>query len=163
MRWTPGTEARREYIPARAGREWKAVDVWISITGIQRVDGESNVAELSTGGTLEREQDGYLLTYEESEATGMAGVRTALHIRDDGVTMERTGAMNALLVLEAGKRHMCEYDTGYGKLMMGVYTQEMNNHLAETGGELALRYTLDFNAGLAAAHELRVSVREIKQ
>ena len=58
------------------------------------------------GGTLEREQDGYLLTYEESEATGMAGVRTALHIRDDGVTMERTGAMNALLVLEAGKRHM---------------------------------------------------------
>ena len=62
------------------------MDVWISITGIQRVDGESNVAELSTGGTLEREQDGYLLTYDESEATGMAGVRTALHIRDDGVT-----------------------------------------------------------------------------
>ena len=127
------------------------MDVWISITGIQRVDGESNVAELSTGGTLEREQDGYLLTYDESEATGMAGVRTALHIRDDGVTMERTGAMNALLVLETGKRHLCEYDTGYGKLMMGVYTQELSNHLAETGGELALRYQRRVRRGARAA------------
>ena len=37
-------------------------DVWISITGTQSADGESDTVELTTAGRLEQEEDGLLLT-----------------------------------------------------------------------------------------------------
>lgn len=127
------------------------------------MDGESSVTEMSAGGVLEREPDGFRLTYEESEEIGVAGVRTVLHVRDGCVTMERTGGMNTLMVMETGRRHMCEYDTGYGRTMIGVYAQEVRHRLTDDGGEVFLRYTLDFNAGLLAGHELHIAARESKR
>ena len=56
-------------------------DVWISITGTQSADGESDTVELTTAGRLEQEEDGLLLTYRESESTGMEGVVTSLRVR----------------------------------------------------------------------------------
>ena len=58
-------------------------DVWISITGTQSADGESDTVELTTAGRLEQEEDGLLLTYRESESTGMEGVVTSLRVRED--------------------------------------------------------------------------------
>lgn len=60
-------------------------DVWISITGTQSADGESDTVELTTAGRLEQEEDGLLLTYRESESTGMEGVVTSLRVREDEV------------------------------------------------------------------------------
>lgn len=109
-------------------------DVWISITGTQSADGESDTVELTTAGRLEQEEDGLLLTYRESESTGMEGVVTSLRVREDEVQLERSGAMSSLLVLEKGKRHMSCYTTPHGSLMMGVYTNELRNSMTPWAG-----------------------------
>ena len=54
------------------------MDVLISITGVQSAGSESDTVELTTEGLMEPLDDGWLLRYEESEATGMAGVTTEL-------------------------------------------------------------------------------------
>ena len=123
------------------------MDVLISITGVQSAGGESDTVELTTEGLMEPLDDGWLLRYEESEATGMVGVTTELRVGRSGVVLERTGAMSSLLVLEKGKRHLCRYETGYGPLMLGIYTKEIDNRLKNDGGELHFHYTMDVGQG----------------
>lgn len=136
------------------------MDVWISITGTQHANGESDTFELTTAGRMEQSENGYTLTYDESTSTGMEGVVTSMHIRGDEILLERSGAMNSLLVLEKGKRHLCSYDTGYGFMTMGVYTRELHNQLTDRGGELDFHYTLDINAGMTSVHEVHVTVKQ---
>lgn len=45
------------------------MDVLISITGTQRVDGEEETIELTTAGGMEPAGEGWTLTYDESAAT----------------------------------------------------------------------------------------------
>ena len=50
----------------------------LSIRGRQNYPGqEPDVIELVTDGTMERTEKGWNLAYEESDLTGMEGVRTA--------------------------------------------------------------------------------------
>ena len=74
--------------------------------------------------------------------------------------LERSGAMNSLLVLEKGKRHLCSYETGYGCLTMGVYTRELHNRLEKSGGELEFAYTLDINSDMTSSHNVHLTVRQ---
>ncbi|HJD23645.1 MAG TPA: DUF1934 domain-containing protein [Firmicutes bacterium] len=134
--------------------------VWISIKGIQHLDGESDTVELNTTGIMERTDRGFRLTYDESVSIGMEGVTTCLSVQPDLVTLERQGAMNSLLVLQKGKRTLCNYDTGYGCLTMGVYARAIHIGLADQGGTLDFHYTLDINAGIASSHDIYVTVRE---
>ncbi len=134
--------------------------VWISIKGVQHLDGESDTVELNTTGVMERTDRGFRLTYDESVSIGIEGVTTCLSVQPDLVTLERQGAMNSLLVLQKGKRTLCNYDTGYGCLTMGVYARAIHIGLADQGGTLDFHYTLDINAGIASSHDIYVTVRE---
>ncbi|HIZ19264.1 MAG TPA: DUF1934 domain-containing protein [Firmicutes bacterium] len=134
--------------------------VWILIKGVQHLDGESDTVELNTTGVMERTDRGFRLTYDESVSIGIEGVTTCLSVQPDLVTLERQGAMNSLLVLQKGKRTLCNYDTGYGCLTMGVYARAIHIGLADQGGTLDFHYTLDINAGIASSHDIYVTVRE---
>ncbi|MDD3833249.1 MAG: DUF1934 domain-containing protein, partial [Oscillospiraceae bacterium] len=116
--------------------------VWISIKGIQHSQGESNELELSTTGQMERTGDGYKLTYQESETTGMEGVTTSLFINPTAITLERKGAMNTIMLLEKGRRTVCNYDTGFGSMMMGIYAKDIRTNLADGGGDFDFHYTM---------------------
>ncbi len=135
-------------------------NVWISIKGVQHVDGESDTIELSTVGKMERTDGGYLLTYDESVSTGMEGVVTRMSVRPDMVTLERQGAMNSLLVLQKGRRTLCDYDTGCGRLTMGVYARAIHANLADRGVTLDFHYTLDINSDMASSHDIYITVKE---
>lgn len=137
------------------------MDVWISITGVKQEGGDSEKIEMVTAGRMEEDGDGYRLTYEETEATGMAGVVTSLHVNEREVLLQHSGASNTLLVLEKGRRHLCSYETGYGSLMMGVYTRSIRTTLHRDGGELDLQYTMDINAGMTSTHDIHIAVRPL--
>lgn len=137
------------------------MDVLISITGIQHVDDQKETVEMTTAGQMVPTPEGWRLFYDESAASGMEGVTTSMDIREDQVLLQRNGAMNSLLVLQKGRRHMCSYNTPYGAMMLGVYTRELRNGLTEHGGELDFCYTLDMNAGVTSSHDVHISVKEV--
>ena len=64
------------------------------------------------------------------------------------------------LILENGKRHLCQYDTGFGTMTIGVVTPSLLNELHEKGGVLKASYTLDVNANLSSYNEIAISVKE---
>ena len=78
------------------------------------------------------------------------------------VTLMRGGG-NTRLILEKGKRHQCQYDTGFGALLVGVFTSEVDSRLHDKGGELAVNYTLDINADLSSINEILITIKEAEQ
>lgn len=132
----------------------------IKIVGTQTADGEENVIELTTNGTLMRTHDGWKLSYHESEETGMEGTITHLDINEDRLTLMRSGTHPSLLILEKNKRHHCTYQTPYGAIDLGTYASEIVCDLTESGGELVFCYTLGFNGGISSAHNIHITVQE---
>ncbi len=134
----------------------------IKIVGKQSADGEEDVVELTTNGTLERVGEGWKLCYHESEATGMDGTVTQLEIADNRLNLMRLGAHPSMLILEKNKRHHCNYHTPYGTIDLGTYTSELTYDLDDHGGELEFAYTLGFNGGISSAHNVHITVQEEK-
>lgn len=140
-------------------------DVLINIRGVQYYDDDKEVVELMTVGRFYRKNGDYYISYDESEATGFEGSKTTLRVEGSGdgrVTMLRSGANKSQLIIEAGTRHQCHYETGYGDLIMGVSGNRVISSLSDEGGDLNFKYTLDFNASMASENEVFVNVKEQK-
>ena len=134
------------------------MDVKITVIGVQHMDGQTDTTEMTTGGTLTKEENGYVLQYEESAATGLKNTITTLRIQPQMVTMERTGAHAGLLVLENKKRHLCDYATPIGNVMLGVYTEMVDMRLTQAGGTVQVSYTLDIGGNMMSRQQLTVRV-----
>ena len=136
-------------------------DVLIDIKSLHQVDDASDTMELTTIGSFTRMNGNYYITYRESEATGLDGVVTTLKVEGDRkVTLIRGGAQDSRLVLEKGQRHHCAYDTGFGAMMVGIFAEQIDVELKETGGKLHFRYNLDINADLASRNDVQITIRE---
>lgn len=136
-------------------------DVIISIKGTSTVDGETDTVELITQGTYYLKNGNYYLCYEETEATGFEGSRTVLKVcAPHKVTLLRSGERRAEMIVEPGVRHHCNYDMGYGELMIGVSGSQVQSSLGENGGELLFSYAIDVNTSLASENEVRIQVKE---
>lgn len=84
----------------------KMKDVIIYIRGTQNdPNGEDNVIELETEGVYAFENGEGLLSYMESELTGLAGTKTSFAISPMGVIMTREGSLNSRMFFEKGKKH----------------------------------------------------------
>lgn len=135
-------------------------DVLIRIKGVQRADGDSDVVEVLTTGSFCRREKGYYIIYDESEATGFNGSKTVLHYDpyNSRVTMSRSGSTNSRMVIEQGKRHQCNYDTGFGSMTVGILGHSLVSHLGDEGGSLSFGYSLDLNTALASEHTVDILV-----
>ncbi|MCI8652454.1 MAG: DUF1934 domain-containing protein [Angelakisella sp.] len=140
----------------------KPKEALIKIKGVQRVAGDDDdVVELLTTGFFSRQKDGYLISYEESEATGFEGASTTLFYEEkaDRVTLTRSGSVNSQLIVEKGKRHQCSYDLGFGSMIIGVNCSIIHSTLSEDGGEIGFSYSLDLNTALTSENRVVIAVR----
>ena len=136
-------------------------DVYISIRGIQAIDGDRDVTELFTQGRFYRRNNSYYITYDESEATGYEGSKTTLKVEGSRkVTLTRSGAVRSHLIGEAGERNIGHYGTAGGELIIGVNTRLIRSSLTDAGGDLRFSYSLDVNSSLVSENEVYVNVKE---
>ena len=82
---------------------------------------------------------------------------------EERVTLSRYGARRGQLIIEKGRRHLCNYDTGYGSMMIGIFSNEITSSLTDEGGEVYFQYSLDINSSLASENEVLINIRECKR
>lgn len=140
----------------------KKKDVLIKIRGIQRTDngGDDDVVELLTTGSFVRKAGNYVISYDESTATGFEGATTTLLYegKEERVTLTRSGSVNTQLIIEKGKRHQCSYDLGFGSMIIGVSCDRIQSTLSEDGGEISFGYSLDLNTALTSENQVMIAV-----
>lgn len=135
-------------------------NVIISIKGSQSGDQGSDEIELVTEGKLIRRGEGsYIVSYEESELTGLEGTTTTLDIEGSRVTLLRQGALNSQMVFEEGRRHLSMYETPYGSLSIGINTRRMKNTVGESGGDLEIDYAIEVDNLMAGRNLFKMNVR----
>ena len=133
----------------------------ISIVGKQQVDGETGGIRIDTLGSYVKKGDHWYIAYKEYDEDDPNRYQTSILKIESGekVTLMRDNSATRL-ILEKGKRHLCQYDTGYGSLMVGVFTSSFESTLNEQGGSLRVRYTLDINSSLSSNNEISIIVKE---
>lgn len=136
--------------------------VIISIKGEQSYPGqEQEVTELITAGMLaDCGEDGFTLSYQESEVTGLEGTLTTIQVEPQRVTLVRVGAVNSQMVFEEGRHHSSMYDTPYGALEIGIKTRRMRSNLGKSGGDILIDYGLEIDHGAVGNNRFRINVRE---
>ena len=136
-------------------------NVIISIRGLQSFEGSPDDSiELVTEGRLADHGDGGLiLSYQESELTGMEGSRTTLKIEPKQITMTRTGTYPSQMRFAEHKREVGLYQTEMGSVAVSTHTSKLTSSIDENGGALAIDYTVEIDAALAGAHQFELSVR----
>lgn len=134
----------------------------ISIKGRQKVDDETGEVELTTFGSYVRRGDSRFIVYKEYNSEDKSKIRTSILKVDGGnkVTLMRGGEDNTRLILESGKRHLCQYDTEFGNMMIGVFTSRVQSELDDLGGKLEVSYTLDINSSLSSQNDIFITIKE---
>ena len=136
--------------------------VLISVRGTQEFeDQEEETIELVSVGMLESSGDGYRVSYEETDLTGMAGVMTTFDVQQDKITLMRTGAVTSTMVFQQGERHESLYDMGFGALLMSVEASRVESRLSDIGGEFELNYTIRIENQVAGSNAYLITVREM--
>lgn len=137
-------------------------NVVISLMGVQRYEEmPPDVIELVTQGQLHEEDGALVLSYEESELTGLEGTRTTLRIEGERVVMLREGEMNTQMIFEEGQRHLSLYETPYGTMSIGVRTWSLYVQMDSSGGELEMDYAVEVEYSTAGRNTFRIQVREV--
>lgn len=134
----------------------------IIVTGTQIIDGEKETIRLTTAGDFTFDGEKYYIRYREYDNENPdIWFDNTVEVQDnDLMTIIRKGPAASRLTLERGRRHQCHYSTMFGDLMVGVFTNIIENDLNEKGGVLQASYTLDFNAGLVSKNEIHIKVTE---
>lgn len=137
-------------------------NVILFVRGEQRFDeAEPEVTELMTEGTMSLAEDGEIvLTYQETELTGMEGTTTRFSIRDDTVVLSRTGMVNSQLVFQRGRRNSSLYETPWGMMQVDVFTTSLAHRLDGRGGILEIKFNISVDHQVAGENQFKIRVRE---
>lgn len=134
-------------------------NVVLTIQGRQLYDDqEPEVIELTTEGTLEKLEDGWNISYEESALTGLEGVKTSFVLQPGKITLSRTGRLQSQMVFQVGVLHESLYRMEFGAMLIGVCAVDLDYHMTEEGGkvELAYRIEIEHSAGGIVEYFLEV-------
>ena len=106
--------------PFRKGDTAMMKDVWISISNLQNEGREKD------GSTMVFDTAGYyffddgvgVLSYQESELTGLEGTRTSVMVMPNQVVVDRDGMLTGRMVFREGQRDSYPYSTPYGQMLL---------------------------------------------
>lgn len=133
--------------------------VMLSIEGRQSyMDQEPEVIELVTAGTLEQTPNGWIISYEETDLTGMAGVTTTFLVEEGKLTLTRTGRLNSQMVFQEGVTHDSLYEMEFGALMLSVCARKIRVDLTLDGGVIDLIYGIEIEQTQAGTIEYHLQI-----
>lgn len=132
----------------------------LTIVSTQYFGGEEpETVKLVTEGTLEKTEEAILLSYEETELTGLEGTSTCFRVEENRVVLTRSGGVDSRMVFVPGQEDRSLYDMGFGALMIAVRTEEIRAKLDERGGTLRVTYAISIEEETAGHIEYRIQAR----
>ena len=135
-------------------------NVIISIKGKQVNENGPDEMELVTEGRMICNERGVLVSYQETELTGLQGTTTMLRINGPVVTLLREGTVNSQMVFEEGRRHLSMYETPYGSMSVGINTRRVKNTIGEGGGDLEIDYAIEIDNLMVGRNYFSMNVKK---
>lgn len=136
-------------------------NVIISIKGTQTSEDGEETVEFVTDGWMEGDaEEGFRVSYQETELTGMSGTVTTFLIKPDRIDMLRSGTLNSEMIFEEGHKHLSLYETPYGAMTIGVNAKRVRSGINGQGGEMDIRYQVELDNTLIGENSFLIRVRQ---
>ena len=136
------------------------IPVVLNVQGVQRYqDQEPEIIELTTEGTMERQKEVWVLSYEESDLTGLAGVTTLFRLEPGQVILQRSGKLRSEMVFREGVSHESLYQMEFGALMLTVCAKQIEANISQQGGTIDLVYSVQIEHTEAGMVEYHLEIR----
>lgn len=136
------------------------IPVMLSICGRQAyMDQEPDVIELVTEGTMEFCNNGWNISYEESDLTGLSGVTTTFRVEQGKITLRRSGRLSSEMVFQEGVSHSSLYQMEFGALLVTVCATRIFAQLAEGIGTIDLIYNIDIEHSATGTVDYHLDIR----
>ena len=135
-------------------------EVVLSLRGTQTYEGqEPDVIELVTEGTMEFRDGGWDISYQESELTGLEGVKTTFRVEPGRVLLDRTGKLRSQMIFQEGVAHESLYQMPFGALMITVCAQHLFFDIVPDGGVIDLVYSLEIEHSAMGTVDYHLDIR----
>lgn len=131
--------------------------VMIEIKSIIETDGDSDKIEITTRATRFVKDGVTYISYKETDQNGFDG--NSVLIKAEGekrVTVNRMGPERSQLIIEAGRRNICSYQTPHGAQTLGI----TGGRIRLLKDSLSFNYELDLNNVLMSKNQLFITVKE---
>ena len=137
--------------------------VMLSIRGRQAYqDQEPDVIELVTEGIMEKTDDGWSISYEESDLTGLGGVTTTFLVEPDKITLSRIGKLNSQMIFQEGQTHDSLYQADFGALMISVTATKIFGDITPQGGVIDLVYRIEIEQSAMGTIDYHLDIKPIE-
>ena len=139
-------------------------EVLITVRGTQLTDGVPETVELMTRGTMTGRNGKFAISYVETELTGTEGVvSTFLVLNPNRVVLTRDGPIKSRMVFVKGVKDESLYDLGFGSLLLGVFTRDIQVDLSEDGGRLFIDYVVEIEQSVSTHNSYEVLIEPVTQ
>ena len=139
-------------------------DVWISISNHQNGGKEEeDTLIFNTAGSYFYNDGVGVLSYLESELTGLEGTRTNVMVTQDQVIVDRSGMLTGRMVFREGAKDSFPYNTPYGQVLLGINTRKIRRNFDENGGDVEIDYITDLASCYVTKNKFRISVKEMEK
>jgi len=134
-------------------------NVVITLRGKQYLeDGKPEAIELVTEGRMTWSGELCVLTYLETEMTGMGSTRTIIQVHGEEVSILREGEVYTQMVFRQGKRHLSLYNTPYGEMTIGVHARHVLVDMDKNGGNIELDYNIEMDHAVTGRNVFLIHV-----
>lgn len=135
--------------------------VLISVKSIQRDQaGEDTVVELISSGKYYEKNNIKYIVYNESEVTGLNGVKTTIKLYPKSMVLLRSGTARMRHQYVLGDLHESVYETPLGDIHLGVKTHELEIDVHDGIGNVRLGYDISVSGEWQFYNQLFINLRE---
>ena len=133
----------------------------ITIIGRQNYNGDKDKVEMKTVGTIDQDNENYIISYNEELENSTIPLKATLNIAKDEsrVEMMKSGPYSSCLIIERSKRHLCNYGTEYGDMLMGIFGKNIENKYEENEGSFDFSYEIDINGAISSQNDVTIKYR----
>ena len=134
-----------------------AKDVLVSVRGTQYMDSESDSIEVITSGTWYEKNGRQYLMYEETYEEMQVTTKNTVKITPNLIEVTKKGAIASKMIYELGKKHMSNYMTPMGLIVLGITTKEIFVEADEEKLQAEIRYAMEMNGQFVSENILTMT------
>ena len=134
-----------------------AKDVLVSVKGTQFIDNDSDSIEVITSGTWYEKNGKQYLMYEETYEEMQVTTKNTVKITPELIEVTKKGEVSSKMIYEIGKKHMSNYMTPMGLIVLGITTKDI---FVEADGEklqAEVRYAMEMNGQFVSENMLTMT------
>lgn len=120
-------------------------EVLISVSGLQFAVNSDEAIEIVTGGQYYNRNGKHYVLYDEMMEEYQGVSKNTIKFADGVVDITKKGLSNVHMIFEEKRKNTTYYNTPFGNLLIGLYTNKIQIEEQEEAIKIIVDYALDIN------------------